>query len=61
MIEIPWNQNFSLGGGGAGVSQREKFLMVSELKYGLSVGILVTQRLSDRTRSTYIGKIPDRQ
>jgi hypothetical protein len=24
------------------------------LKYGLSVGILVTQRLSDRTRSTYL-------
>jgi hypothetical protein len=27
--------------------------MISGLKYGLSVGILVTQRLSDRTRSTY--------
>jgi len=24
------------------------------LKYGLTVGILVTQRLSDRTRSTYL-------
>ena len=27
--------------------------MVSGLKYGLSVGILITQQLSDRTRSTY--------